>query len=88
MLASLIGRWKVCWRGTPTLRAMETTGRAPKRNRVCVSKKEGDVYVVGDSFCVREHSILKHPDPGPAPRRLLALGGATLRSESGPGSLD
>jgi hypothetical protein len=63
MLASLIGRWKLCWRGAPTLRAMETTGRAPRRNRVHVSKKEGDVYAVGDSFCVRDHSILLFDEP-------------------------
>ena len=64
MLACLISRWKVGWKGVATLGAMETTGRSPRPTAsVRVSKKADGTYVVGDSFCVRGHSILLFDAP-------------------------
>jgi hypothetical protein len=63
MLACLIGRWKVGWKGLSTLSAMETTGRSPRRNSVHVSRRDGGVYVVGESFCVRDSSIILFDEP-------------------------
>jgi hypothetical protein len=59
VLAGLIERWKVQWRGGPaTLRPLETTGRVLKRRSVEVRKVADALYVVGDSFCVRRNCIL------------------------------
>jgi hypothetical protein len=63
MLACLIGRWKGGWKGLSTLSAMETTGRSPRRNSVHVCRKDGGVYVVGESFCVRDSSIILFDEP-------------------------
>lgn len=63
MLACLIGRWKVGWQGVDTLRRMETMGRLRKRASVPVSNKGGGVYVVGESFLVRDSSILLFDEP-------------------------
>ena len=63
VLAGLIGRWKVEWGGVATMRAIETTGRRAKTKGVEVVRVAESVYLVGNSFCVQDHSILLFDSP-------------------------